>query len=79
MAKAIVIRENNFFKFMNTDNIHINKASLELRSRLNSGDIQYYEMDLDKDKLEGRDPIAFLQVLNLYPDVADKTDILTKI
>lgn len=62
--KAIVIRENNTFRFLNTDNECINKTTLNLRSRLTGGDIRYYEMEVSEDRLKGMPPSAFIQVLN---------------
>lgn len=79
MKKAIVIREKDNFRFMNTDDEYVNKTILELRSRLTGGDIQYYEMDLSEERLKGGEPMAFLQVLNLYPHIAGKSDMFTRI
>ena len=77
--KAIVIREKDTFRFMNTDNDYINKTTLNLRSRLTGGDIRYYEMDISEESLKGMEPNAFIQVLNLYPDMADRSDLLKEL
>ncbi|MFR2890681.1 MAG: hypothetical protein ACLTDM_21050 [Clostridium butyricum] len=77
--KAIVIREKDTFRFMDTDDKHINKTTLNLRSRLSGGDIRYYEMDVTEGALKGMPPNAFIQVLNTYPNIADKSDLLKEI
>lgn len=79
MIKAIVVREKDTFRFMETDNRLVNKKSLELRSRLTNGEIRYYEMDLNEEKLKGLHPHNFLETLNRYPHLADKTNILIQI
>lgn len=77
--KAIVIREKDTFRFMNTDNTYVNETSLELRNRLTGGDIRYYEMDVSEERLKGMPPNAFIQVLNTFPYMADKSDLLKEI
>lgn len=79
MIKAIVVREKDTFRFMDTDDEVVNKKSLGLRSRLTSEEIRYYEMDLSEEKLKGLHPHNFLETLNRYPHLADKTDILIEI
>lgn len=77
--KAIVIREKDTFRFMNTDNVHINLKSLSHRSRLNGGDIKYYEMNISEDDLKGMSPLVFIAALNKFPYLADKSDMLVEI
>lgn len=77
--KAIVIREKNTFRFMNTDNTHVNKTTLALRSRLTGGDIRYYEMDVSEERLKGMEPSAFIQVLNAFPDMANRSELLKEV
>lgn len=77
--KAIVIREKDTFRFMNTDNDYINKTTLNLRSRLTGGDIRYYEMDVSEERLKGMEPSSFIQVLNAFPDMADRSDLLKEL
>lgn len=79
MAKAVIIRENDIFRFMDTDNKDIDAKSLNLRSRITNGDLKYYEMDLSEEKLKGLHPHSFIEVLNRYPHLADKTEILIEI
>ena len=76
---AIIVRENNKFSFMDTDNFKSDISALGLRSRLNSRDIKYYKLDLSKDNIRDIPPYHFVEVLNKYPHLADNSNVVIEI
>ncbi|MGJ8755854.1 glutamate racemase [Clostridium botulinum] len=74
--KVVLVKENNKIRVLEGKGT-ISSTLLAMRSRLTSGDIQYYELDFDT-SLEMRID-AYVEALNQYPELLEESKLITKI
>ncbi|APR02646.1 glutamate racemase (plasmid) [Clostridium botulinum Af84] len=74
--KVVLVKENNKVRVLEGKGT-ITSTLLAMRSRLTSGDIQYYELDFDTSLGMGID--AYVEALNQCPELLEKSRLITKI
>lgn len=74
--KVVLVKENNNIRILE-GNGEISSTLLSMRSRLTSGDIQYYVLDYDPSL--GMRIDAYVEALNQHPDLLEKSKLITKI
>ena len=74
--KVVLVKENNTIRILEGEG-EVSRAVLSLRSRMTSGEVQYYSLDYDKSL--GMRIDAYIAALNQYPELLNKSKLITKI
>lgn len=74
--KVVLVKENNKIRVLEGKGT-ISSTLLAMRSRLTSGDIQYYELDFDTSL--GMRIDAYVEALNQCPELLEESKLITKI
>jgi len=74
--KVVLVKENNSIRILE-GNGEIGSTLLSMRSRLTSGNVQYYALDFDATL--GMRIDAYVEALNQHPDLLEKSKLITKI
>lgn len=74
--KIVLVKENNIIRILEGTGT-VKSNVLGMRSRLTSGEVKYYEFDYDKSlgvKLD-----AYVETLNEFPDLLEKSKMIKEI
>jgi hypothetical protein len=74
--KVVLVKEKGTVRLLEGDE-HVSSIALELKSRLTSGNIQFYELDFDENL--GIELEAYITAINMYPEFLKTSKMIKKI
>lgn len=74
--KIVLVKEKNIIRILEGTGT-VKSNVLGMRSRLTSGEVKYYELDYDKSL--GISVDAYVETLNQFPDLLEKSNMIKEI
>ncbi|MGU8529899.1 glutamate racemase [Clostridium perfringens] len=74
--KVVIVKEKGVVKILEGTGTVTNHV-LGMRSRLTSGEVKYYELDYDKSL--GISVDAYIETLNVFPELLNKSRLIKEI